>query len=1626
MKMRKGTILAVAMAAFVAGLGAPPQAAAAVSSHTMAEFTAYPITVSQTATPLVMLVMSNDHQYYFKAYNDYSDLDADGVVEATYTHAIDYYGYFDPYKCYQYDSADGRFEPVAETADKYCPAGSGQWSGNFLNWATMTRMDAVRRVLFGGLRYIDTDGETVLERAFLPHDAHSFAKFYNGSDLGKLTPWSYSEGVTLCNTTAAASSSSTSEAMDHTDPPLVRVARGDFSLWASNERFQCRWREEMSSVGQGKNKNNPAVSGIPAASDSPKESGDNNGDGFDDKLGEYVARVQACVPGLVGTEPCKTYPNGNLKPVGLLQTYGEGGKMWFGLFAGTYEKNKSGGDLVADIGRIDDPTDGEIDPDTGRFRWVSQRVQLGGVPDNKVKGIINALSRYRIVNYRYGDGTYGTGGLNSTKCTWGISSFSNGQCQNWGNPFGEIYLQAIRYLAGEAKANLFEANDHTLLKGLQGPQAWKCPLGTGNSCARLSVVAINGSTISYDGDELDSASAGVDKLDPADSVDSASLTDIVGDGEGIHGSAWFVGEAGSDRNQLCTEKTVSSLGDVEGICPEAPRLDGTYRVAGLAWYAHTHDLRPDSDPARALDGEQRVDTYALSLATAVPKIEIRVPGDPSRVVRILPACRNESLSPPGNCAIVDFRIVSQDPDYIDPADGHRKARGKLYVNWEDSEQGGDYDQDMWGIIEYVLDADAGTAGQLTVTTDAIAESTIYEMGFGYVLSGTTQDGFHAHSGIEGYSYTDPTGVAGCSNCQVGDGPTSVTYDLSPAGSGAALLEDPLWYAAKWGGFQDRNGNDIPDLVAEWDQVDNLTGIKTPDGVPDNYFFAANPGQIEEMLGRVFANILKRASSGTAAAVVSSSATGAGALYQAFFVPERSDSAGNTVRWIGNLHALWVDEAGRLREDDGDGVLEDYQTDRVIELFYDDVDRRTKVRRFDSGDPDRFDPPLDASGNPVPAEVAELDEIQPIWSARERLSELKNVAGTQRAYGTVSTTGRYVKTWIDADLDGVVDSGEYKDFVTANIDSSNYGFFDVADEATAKAVVRWVRGGEPTGMRNRDVDYDGDGTVERIRLGDIVNSTPTVVAAPAENFDLLYGDSSYATFRMLYAHRRHVVYVGANDGMLHAFNAGFYDEKTKSFKLQPSGCTSCPAAHPLGTELWAYVPGNLLPHLKWLTDPDYTHVYYVDATPYAFDAKIFADDATHPGGWGTVLVVGMRLGGGPMTIDTDGDGTYESTFSSAYAIFDVTDPEQEPELLAEVRLPDQSFTTSRPSAAAFVDSTTNGWYLLLGSGPDDLTTASASGKAKIYVLDLKDLAAGVVRTIDTGVPGTFVGDFATVDWDLDQLDDTVVVGLIGDADADTGGLYRIELGETDDPASWTHGLLIDTAAPVSTAAVPAIDLDLNRWILFGTGRLLVEADKSSTATQALYGLRLPASAATSVTTSELLDVTGVDVFTDGSTDHATYTTFSDLYDAINGSSASFKGWKRELEASTGGEPSERVVSDPRLFGKVFFASAYTPNNNLCEAEGTSRLYGLYFLTGTARPELEVFGTAATGTGKLEVLERIDLGWGVASSPALHVGSGKSGGEITVYTQTSTGTIQVEDAEVSSSVRSGEINWREYRE
>ena len=218
--------------------------------------------------PMVMLTASKDYTMFWKAYTDFEDIDFDGVVDYTYKTTFSYYGYFDPDKCYLYNSTGGRFEPygdvssaAADVGKRYCAAGAGLWSGNFLNWSTTSRMDVLRKVLYGGLRSYngttqadrykngDTASDTTLEQSFVPRNSQAFVKYYNGADIDRVTPFTSSDarnkGITLCRRSYITGDIGVSHVATDLFTPQIRVAIGNVALWNMTEVRTCNWSTEI-------------------------------------------------------------------------------------------------------------------------------------------------------------------------------------------------------------------------------------------------------------------------------------------------------------------------------------------------------------------------------------------------------------------------------------------------------------------------------------------------------------------------------------------------------------------------------------------------------------------------------------------------------------------------------------------------------------------------------------------------------------------------------------------------------------------------------------------------------------------------------------------------------------------------------------------------------------------------------------------------------------------------------------------------------------------------------------------------------------------------------------------------------------------------------------------------------------------------------------------------------------------------------------------------------------------------------------------------------------------------------------------------------------------------------------
>ena len=348
-----------------------------------------------------------------------------------------------------------------------------------------------------------------------------------------------------------------------------------------------------------------------------------------------------------------------------------------------------------------------------------------------------------------------------------------------------------------------------------------------------------------------------------------------------------------DNNGFCSDKTITATGasafaNVTGICPEAPTQFGGYKMAGAALYAHTKPVRNDYAIPTANKRAFKIDTYSVALATGTPRIKIPVPRQPGKFIFISPSYRLDlGAGGQGGGTLVDFKVISQNA-----------TSGSYLINWEDSEQGGDFDQDVLGLLSYSVNT---TTSVISVTTYAAAQATANGQGFGYSISGTSgKDGVHFHSGILGFNYTDSRNIAvtpttnvnasgGCNDCQVAQTASTGTYTM--VGVTADSLKDPLWYAAKYGGFNTditatySLGAPLP--LAAWDSK-GTDGSVGADGIPDNYFLAVDPAQLEASLSSIFSTILK--SGGAAPAATSAQTQAGGYAYQSTFSVKPSSTS----------------------------------------------------------------------------------------------------------------------------------------------------------------------------------------------------------------------------------------------------------------------------------------------------------------------------------------------------------------------------------------------------------------------------------------------------------------------------------------------------------------------------------------------------------------------------------------------------------------------------------------------------------------------------------------------------------------------------------------------------------------
>ena len=390
-----------------------------------------------------------------------------------------------------------------------------------------------------------------------------------------------------------------------------------------------------------------------------------------------------------------------------------------------------------------------------------------------------------------------------------------------------------------------------------------------------------------------------------------------------------------------------------------------------------------------------------------------------------------------------------------------------------------------------------------------------------------------------------------------------------------------------------------------------------------------------------------------------------------------------------------------------------------------------------------------------------------------------------------------------------------------------------------------------GDRSNELTTAGTGTF-RIRnsvLGDIINSSPTWVGAPsapykdtwkdklATGMTMPEGSTSYGAFASNNAIRTNVVYVGANDGLLHGFRAGAYDV---------SGKFNTSAAND-GMELLAYMPATALSTINSSTaafdysSSQYSHNAFVDATPGA-------GDLFYAGNWHTWLVGGLGAGGN--TSGVIGDKTSVAT-GAIYAL-DITTPGNFSESnasslvvgewnssnlscigdTASVMCKDNLGSTyGTPIIRRLHD---GNWAVIFGNGLN-----SKSGKAGIFVMTVDQTSgAKSFRFLNAGTnsgPTTSTGTITArngishvtaADLDGDHISDYLYAGDV------FGSVWRFDLTSAT-ASSWavrnapifsTGSLPITTRLTVTSAIASSTTPRL--MLSFGTGQVLPQTLTSS--------------------------------------------------------------------------------------------------------------------------------------------------------------------------------------------------------
>ncbi len=741
-----------------------------------------------------------------------------------------------------------------------------------------------------------------------------------------------------------------------------------------------------------------------------------------------------------------------------------------------------------------------------------------------------------------------------------------------------------------------------------------------------------------------------------------------------------------------------------------------------------------------------------------------------------------------------------------------------------------------------------------------------------------------------------------------------------------------------------------------------------------YYTTSQAGDLASALGNITTSIYDDEATFSTAVVPTSRTLFDASFYNAYFAPDPDEPM-----WPGHLEAYGLLADGTIVESDGSTPAID---------------------------------PISGEFNDPPS---------PYWDAAAELAgdTVRNLY-TNKAGARVDFTLANI-TATDLGINGIsaVEIGGYPNSATSDVDTEG---------ELVTALMQFLHGKD-----GFDDDDDNNYTEMRsVVLGDIFHSSPRIVGRPSR---FLRGEPGYDTFYTSNLQRDRIVYVGANDGLLHAFDGGSYN--VGDDPGTPTETETYYYGDGDGEELFGFVPGDMLDHVRNVP-LNSTHVnYFVDGTPAIADAWLgdgtgtdISKDASE---WATVMVMGMREGGDSylaLDVTNPSAGTYPGF------LWEFTDSElgqtwSEP-VITRVKL--------RAGSAGDNCGADNGdgncverWVAIFGGGytPNDEGDPNSGtfvdpavndvGRA-IYMVDLEDGsivakvaydASDVVSKTDSNNNSTSVGlsemkyaipsTPAVLDLNADGFADVVYVGDLG------GQLWKWDISDVGigSPVSnWDVGVVFKAPVTALGGGVnhyrnlffpPSASFSRGSLMLaFGTGErqdLRSLGDAGSDDENRFYVVRDKFPTGPNAFDRVVVEGTNLDDITVAQYD-------------INANNDGYYIVARE---------SEKFVNDFSTFAGFVQAVSYLPETTdpCTAASGESFVYQFQVVGGQ--------GLYGAGLAAYDDARRTSVGAGMASAPRISMSTDPTLDKL--FVKTSKGKVIMEDAPPRDDGNAAMIYWKQ---